>query len=84
MPTKSFGGAVTLDSDAVYDSVVRLLERSFVVDPKPPQNNRATIINATTGTYGSNVTTYDMGFVGPLVIGDYVWLDTNANGAQAR
>lgn len=28
------------------------------------------------------MTTYDAGFVGPVVIGNYVWLDSNADGLQ--
>ncbi len=31
---------------------------------------------------GENNTTYDAGFYGPTTIGDYVWLDKNANGVQ--
>ena len=36
------------------------------------------------GAFGSDTRSFDYGFVGPLVIGDFVWLDSNANGAQVR
>ena len=45
------------DSDASFDSV----------------NNDAVIAAARTGGFGTTRTGNDIGFVGPLVIGDYVW-----------
>jgi hypothetical protein len=54
------------DSDAAFDAT----------------NNAAVIVGARTGDFGSTNTTNDFGFVGPLVIGDFVWRDANGNGAQ--
>ena len=62
------GGDDTRDSDAIYDQV----------------NALATITGVRSGAFGSDTRSFDYGFVGPLVIGDFVWLDSNANGAQVR
>jgi hypothetical protein len=59
-------GGDTSDSDATFDSA----------------NGVAVIVGVRSGAYGSTNTTNDIGFVGPVVIGDYVWHDSNANGAQ--
>lgn len=59
-------GMVTSDSDAAYDAA----------------NSVAVIVGVRSGAYGTTNTTNDIGFVGPVVIGDYVWADANANGAQ--
>jgi hypothetical protein len=40
------------------------------------------IIGARTAGFGSTNTTFDFGFVGPVVIGDFVWRDTDSDGVQ--
>ena len=67
LPTVANAGSDdTRDSDAVHDAVGAL----------------AVIADARSGAYGSTSAGNDFGFVGPLVIGDFVWLDENADGRQ--
>ncbi|KAB8144837.1 DUF11 domain-containing protein [Chloroflexia bacterium SDU3-3] len=42
----------------------------------------AQITAAPTGAAGSNTPTYDVGFVAPAALGDFVWDDANRNGTQ--
>ena len=42
----------------------------------------ATITTAPSGAAGSNIATYDFGFVAPASLGDYVWVDVDRGGDQ--
>ena len=83
-PTRlTTGNDTTRDSNGVRDVATgETISALFLSPVRPPGVVRPLCRRCSAQANGVRDASLDFGFVNELVIGDYVWLDANANGLQ--